>query len=70
MHGIDAIQRAGYPCLPIGRLSCIRNCLRLLEATSMQSGAMIPETQYQMWFSFALIWGVGSIITNAAGRHM
>ena len=66
---IEASRQAGNPTLPIGQLSAIRNLLRLLDST-LPAGLSMSDGQYQMWFSFALIWALGSTIITDDGKRL
>lgn len=47
------------------RLSCVRTVMRLFDALAITENGVVPEdtehypTMIEMWFQFAVIWGIG-----------
>ncbi|KAK9814943.1 hypothetical protein WJX73_002724 [Symbiochloris irregularis] len=69
MAATEACHRKGHLQFASGSLVAVQNALRLLEATDVWSSLPGSAKLYQMWFSFALIWGIGGLI-EASGRSM
>lgn len=67
LEAINACKQAGHHPLPTGNLTCIENVTKLLDATDKFGNQAVEVDTIQMWLSFALIWGIGAVI-SASGR--
>lgn len=69
MAAVEACQRKGHLQMAGSSLVAVQNALRLLEATDCWASLPGSPKLFQMWFSFALVWGIGGLI-EPSGRSM